>query len=112
MKTFDVYHHPHLGYRAVKRGISWPGLLFGIFWALSRKLWDVAFMFTLSILVIGWVEDDYGIAIDWAYWVPTVLTGVFGNPLRRPEAEAAGLPAASVGRSGHAVCGNSAVGGD
>ena len=50
MKTFEVCHNPYLGLRAVKWGISWPAFFFAIFWAPSRKLWDVAFMIDLLIL--------------------------------------------------------------
>ena len=39
MKTFDLYRHPTLGYEAVKRGFSWPGLFITPLWALSKRMW-------------------------------------------------------------------------
>ena len=42
MKTFKVYKHPVFGFTTVKQGFSWPAFCFGIFWALSKKLWTIA----------------------------------------------------------------------
>ena len=51
MKRYDVYQHPIRGYAAVKRGFSWPGFFFGIFWALVKRLWKVAGLLLLAIFV-------------------------------------------------------------
>ncbi|MWV16740.1 DUF2628 domain-containing protein [Pseudomonas sp. L-22-4S-12] len=42
MKSFDVFHHPAHGLEAVKTGFSWPGLCFGLIWALYKQLWWLA----------------------------------------------------------------------
>ncbi|WP_181919263.1 DUF2628 domain-containing protein [Alkalilimnicola ehrlichii] len=39
MKTFNMFHHPHHGHKAVKVGFSWPGFFFGIIWAAIKGLW-------------------------------------------------------------------------
>jgi Protein of unknown function (DUF2628) len=51
MTEYEVYHHPIKGYAAVKRGFSWPGFFFGIFWALVKKLWKFAGLLVLVIFV-------------------------------------------------------------
>ena len=39
MNHYDVFDHPMYKYKAIKRGFSWPGFFFGIFWSLFNKLW-------------------------------------------------------------------------
>lgn len=39
MKNFNVYKHPVNGYEAVKVGFSWPALIFGVFWLITKKMW-------------------------------------------------------------------------
>jgi len=51
MTKYDVYKHPIRGYAAIKRGFSWPGFFFGIFWALVKRLWKVAGLLVLTIFV-------------------------------------------------------------
>lgn len=41
MRTFDLYKHPSKGYKAVKRGFSWPAFLFSFVWAFIKRLWSV-----------------------------------------------------------------------
>ncbi len=50
MKTFDLYRHPTLGYEAVKRGFSWPALVIGAIWALSKRMWLGG-----AILLVVWI---------------------------------------------------------
>ena len=67
MTKYDVYQHPIRGYAAIKRGFSWPGFFFGIFWALVKKLWKVAGLLLLGILVSGiffQLLTKYGRSID------------------------------------------------
>lgn len=49
MRTYDVFQHPTMGYRAVKAGFSWPGFFFGWIWCLSKGLVGWA----LAILGVG-----------------------------------------------------------
>jgi hypothetical protein len=51
MRTYDVYHHPTKGYEAIKRGFSWQGFFFGLFWALVKKLWKAAGILLLALLI-------------------------------------------------------------
>ena len=52
MIKYDVYQHPVRGYAGAKIGFSWPGLFFGIFWALAKRLWKVAGML-ISIIIVS-----------------------------------------------------------
>ncbi len=56
MKTFKVFKHPTLGYRAVKVGFSWPGFLFSLIWLLIKKLWGHALIFISSIILLALIE--------------------------------------------------------
>jgi hypothetical protein len=51
MTKYDVYRYPVRGYAAIKRGFSWPGFFFGIFWALAKRLWKVVGLLVLTIFV-------------------------------------------------------------
>jgi len=56
MKTFKVFMHPTLGYRAVKVGFSWPGFLFSVIWLLIKKLWAHALIFISIIVLLALIE--------------------------------------------------------
>jgi hypothetical protein len=56
MKTFKVFKHPALGYRAVKAGFSWPGFLFSVIWLLIKKLWKHALIFISCIILLASIE--------------------------------------------------------
>lgn len=97
MKTFHVYHHPHLGAQAVKEGFSWPGFVFGWVWLLVKELWWLFLLFLgvgfasalLADLVFGQLEDMGHGNMEYAFGrflfttVVTVtvslLTGFYGN---------------------------------
>ena len=52
MKRFRVYYHPAHGHEAVKQGFSWPALFFGVFWALFKRLWNVAaILFAIQLIL-------------------------------------------------------------
>ena len=56
MKTFKVFKHPDLGYRAVKVGFSWPGFLFAVIWLLIKKLWGHTLIVVSSIILLTLIE--------------------------------------------------------
>lgn len=56
MKTFKVFKHPVLGYRAVKVGFSWPGFLFSVIWLLMKKLWGHALIVVSGIILLVSIE--------------------------------------------------------
>lgn len=83
MNKFDVYQHPIRGYAAVKIGFSWPGLFFGIFWALVKRLWKVAGLLLLFFFVSEMFFPlliKFGNSIDH-FFLSTViaLIGALGN---------------------------------
>lgn len=48
---FNIYEHPSLGLEAVKMGFSFPALLFGIVWILTKKQWDMAMLWVFLFVV-------------------------------------------------------------
>lgn len=56
MKTFKVFKHPTLGYRAVKVGFSWPGFLFSVIWLLIKQLWGHALAVMSGIVLLTLIE--------------------------------------------------------
>ena len=56
MKTFKVFKHPTLGYRAVKVGFSWPGFLFSVIWLLIKKFGGHALIVISSIILLTLIE--------------------------------------------------------
>jgi hypothetical protein len=49
MDLFDILYDPVRGYRAIKRGFSWPAFLFNFLWALSKKMWSLALIFFIML---------------------------------------------------------------
>lgn len=78
MNTYNIYKHPLFGMEAVKIGFSWPGLLFGIFWMLAKKLWVLAGLWFIvnTILIASESEMAIGILI-----IP-IIVGFWGNKWR------------------------------
>lgn len=56
LRTFRVYRHPGLGYRAVKAGFSWPGFLFSVIWLLVKKLWGHALIVISGVILLASIE--------------------------------------------------------
>ena len=56
VKTFRVYHHPTLGYEAVKVGFSWPALVLGLIWMAAKGLWGLAVLWLLSYVALAIIE--------------------------------------------------------
>ncbi len=53
MKQFDIYQHPDGRLEAVKQGWSWPAFLFGALWALYCRLWKIAALTLVGVLVVA-----------------------------------------------------------
>lgn len=73
MKFYKVYQHQDGRTEAVKQGWSWPGFLFGMIWALCKKLWAVAGIIFAICLVIGVVSfmlepNPYDYASTYQYY--------------------------------------------
>ncbi len=56
MKRFRVYYHPAHGHEAVKQGFSWPALFFGVFWALFKRLWNIAAILFVVQLILHMLD--------------------------------------------------------
>jgi hypothetical protein len=56
MRSFSVYQHPTRGFKAVKVGFSAPALLFGPVWMLVNKLWGLAGLWLVLIVLCALVE--------------------------------------------------------
>ena len=54
--TFRGFHHPILGYEAVKVGFSWPALLLGPIWMSSKQLWGLAVLWLLIYIALAVME--------------------------------------------------------
>ena len=52
MKPFSIYHHPAIGFVAVKQGFSWPGFLFSGIWLLVKRLWKYALVVYMLMLIL------------------------------------------------------------
>ncbi|NRA73654.1 MAG: DUF2628 domain-containing protein [Rickettsiales bacterium] len=62
MKFYSVYkksNDPMEKSILVKRGFSWGNFFFGILWALYKKLWDLALVYTLFMLIAKLVVSFY-----------------------------------------------------
>jgi hypothetical protein len=92
MLTFDVYAHSEFGYQAVKHGFSWPAFLFGVFWALHKRLWWVAGLYVLFMLALGAgnTEPESGSLTAFDNLVAiavSLFVGLSGNGWRRHALE-------------------------
>ena len=86
MKQFAVYQAPGGGeFQAVKQGWSWPGLLFGGIWALSKKLWLWGFGVIGVGIILGILPESYS-ALDSLrrgfVFGSLFAFGYYGNQLR------------------------------
>lgn len=86
MKKYKIFQHPANKLEAVKEGWSWPGFLFGPFWAFFKKLWGIGtgLLITMIILSLFPVNPDSGL-----YWLSTIILlvlyivcGINGNKWR------------------------------
>lgn len=62
MKFFKVYKKPRTPLEEsifVETGFSWKNSLFGIFWALYKKLWDLALIHLLFISVVMFLINSF-----------------------------------------------------
>lgn len=51
MKTYEIYDNS-VEKVAVKRGLCWPGVFFGVFWSLWKKLWLLSTVILISDIVV------------------------------------------------------------
>jgi len=87
MRTFDVYRHPEYGYQAVKIGLSWPALFFGLIWLFVKKIWLYAIILTciqltlieLSIYFENQEQINISIFIQLIPMVILIIIGFKGN---------------------------------
>ncbi|MFC0338643.1 Protein of unknown function [Kushneria avicenniae] len=53
MKQFDIYQHADGRLQAVKQGWNWPAFFFGTLWALCCRLWRIAALTIVGILILS-----------------------------------------------------------
>ena len=96
MKTFDVFRRPgnkggtrgrttFWGTReieVVKKGFSWPGFFFNVWWALAKRLYAQAAILALVYFVV--VAADNAL-VGFVAIVAAIFAGVQGNTWRRSE---------------------------
>jgi hypothetical protein len=101
VKDYTVYHHPTLGFSAVKIGFSWPALFFGIIWMLIKRLWILAALWFAAYLLCGLIEaasnlvgltseaDEPITMVDYlliaAYLALSLVPGFKGNKWRERD---------------------------
>lgn len=95
MKRYKVMQSPSGKHIAIKQGWSWPGFFFSLVWVLIKKLWHVAAIILVALLVWTWLANrvftfgnspDVEIVGFYSTWLLTglisVLLGIKGNTLR------------------------------
>lgn len=89
LKTFEIYQRPNGAIEAVKKGWSWPGFIFVLFWAYAKRLYTIAntLLLVSIILLLFTLDED---AKDSIYLlhalgatVAAIWFGASGNDLRR-----------------------------
>jgi hypothetical protein len=97
MKPFKVYAHPQGGYEAVEQGWSWNACGFGLFWALSKKMWAVgfgvlgAFCALWGIAVASMGMDHANLIINVGSVVQCVVFGAYGLRWQQTHLESRGF---------------------
>ena len=89
MKRFKVYQNKlnREDIRFIKKGFSWPALLFGIFWVLYKRMWWVAgaillsYFLLLSFLGLFFPRDVIHSLADFVGLGLSLCLGVFGNEI-------------------------------
>jgi len=82
VKTFRIFNNPTTGeWDAVKKGFSWPALLFGFFWAFTRDLWWYgAALFVGHFAVVPLMASLFPLPlVPFLVLGYTVLIGFWGN---------------------------------
>lgn len=86
MKTFALYHHPQMGYEAVKQGFSWPGFWFTWIWAFVKKLYGIGVVLLMSLIVLRVLIETRELALVWlgavGSLVVVLIVGFQGNSWR------------------------------
>jgi hypothetical protein len=93
VRQFDVYKNDTGSVEAVKRGFSWPGLIWPIIWPymvnLKPLFWGAAVFYAVLFQVPKFVPSaTMGCVVVGA--LAAILVGVFGNQLRRSGLEGSG----------------------
>ena len=99
MKQYRVFEHPSGSKEAVKQGWSWPALLFGVIWALIKKLWAI-FGGMIGVLVLFFILPP-GSGIDFICNLVglaiSIVFGLYGNSWREKNLVSRGFkPVAMV----------------
>lgn len=86
MKTFVLYHHPQLGYEAVKQGFSWPGFWFTWIWAFVKKLPGIGAALLIAVIVLPVLLETREPALVavgvMGTFVAVLAVGIGGNTWR------------------------------
>ena len=93
MKRFNIYVNPKGDYEAVKKGWSWPAFFFGFIWALTKKMWLLAFLLFIIFGIFTIYGNPIFVNIDKHFLgklitsqviglAYTICRGMFGNSWR------------------------------
>jgi hypothetical protein len=77
---------------AVKDGFSWPAFFFSFIWALTQRLWLVAFVLLIAELLLSSLVEVLDVATGTAITLGAMLVmGWIGNDLKRSGLAKRGL---------------------
>ena len=101
VRGFDLYQsrEPGRHVEAVKRGFSWPALLFGWAWAFSKGMPGLGAALLTADLGFAWAEamlTGPSWLIEWlglAFFAKALAIGALANGWRRRRLEAQGFRA-------------------
>jgi len=89
MRQYKVFVHPAGSVEAVKIGWSWPAFFFSVVWALTKKMWLIAFGglliaiacgFSLAFFHLG--DDQASLLLDIFGLIANLIFGAKGNSWR------------------------------
>jgi transcription elongation GreA/GreB family factor len=97
VKQFTVYTNPQGGYEAVEQGWSWNACGFGLFWALTKKMWALGFGVLGAFFAI-WGIAAASMGMEQAYLiinvgsvVQCVIFGAYGLKWQKTHLELRGF---------------------
>ena len=97
MKQFKVYANPQGCHDAVEQGWSWNACGFGLFWALSKKMWDVGFGVLAVFFAIWGIAaasigmEQANLIINVGSVVQCVIFGAYGLQWQKTHLESRGF---------------------
>jgi len=82
MRSFLIYENEEGEIVAIKKGLSWTGFLFGIYWAIFNRIWYMIIIHLGIVAMLTYFELSNEVLVQRVQIIMSIIYFINGNAMK------------------------------